>query len=125
MVNCRLNSKTLSNYNKLKPYLDGDMVVTGTFMQEYQNTLVDLASNIQQYVNCMNRQETNTNEQYQNEIERYKIILYQLRNIMDYNAKNIQAREDFISIREPDYHAFVSLAVFSIAFLLVTIFLIK
>ena len=64
MVNCRLNNNTLSNYNKLKPYLDGDMVVTGTFMQEYQNTLVDLASNIQQYVNCMNRQETNTNRQY-------------------------------------------------------------
>ena len=125
MVQCKLNTKTQFNYNKLKPYLDGDMVVTGTFMQEYQNTLVDLASDVQQYINCMNRQETNTNTQYQNEIERYKIILYQIRNIMDYNAKNIQAREDFISIREPDYHAFVSLAVFSIAFLLVTIFLIK
>ena len=124
MVQCRLNKKTLFNYNKLKPYLDGDMIVTGTFMQEYQNTLVDLASHIQQYVNCMNRQETNTNEEYKNEIERYKIVLYQIRNIIDYNAKNIQAREDFISIRQPDYHAFILLVVFSIIFLLITVFLI-
>ena len=124
MVQCRLNKKTLFNYNKLKPYLDGDMIVTGTFMQEYQNTLVDLASDIQQYVNCMNRQETNTNEQYINEIERYKIVLYQIRNIIDYNAKNIQAREDFISIRQPDYNAFILLVVFSIIFLLITVFLI-
>ena len=40
-------------------------------------------------------------------------------------VKNIQAREDFISIREPDYHAFLLLAGFSILFLLVTIYLIK
>ena len=78
MVQCRLSKKTLFNYNKFKSYLDGDMIVTGTFMQEYRNTLVDLASDIQQYVNCMNRQETNTNEQYKHEIERYKIIVYQI-----------------------------------------------
>lgn len=125
MVQCKLNRKTLNDYNKLKPYLDGDMVVSGTFMQEYQNTLVNLSSDIQQYVNCMNRQETNTNQQYKNEIERYKIALYQIRNIMDYNAKNIQARKDFITIRKPNYNTFILLGVFSILFLLITIFLIK
>jgi hypothetical protein len=124
MIPCKLSNKTLFNYNKLKPYLDGDMIVTGTFMQEYQNTLVDLANDIQQYVNCMNRQETNVNEQYKNDIERYKIALYQIRNIIDYNAKNIQAREDFITIRQPDYNAFILLVVFSIIFLLITVYLI-
>ena len=124
MVQCRLSKKTLFNYNKFKSYLDGDMIVTGTFMQEYRNTLVDLASDIQQYVNCMNRQETNTNEQYKHEIERYKIIVYQIRNIIDYNAKNIQAKEDFITIRQPDYNAFILLFVFSVIFLLITVILI-
>jgi len=125
MVQCRINKKTLFNYNKLKPYLDGDMIATGIFMQEYQNTLVDLASDIQQYVNCMNRQETNTNRQYREEINKYKNILLQIRGLMNYNAKNIQAKADFESIRQPDYTVVLLLSIFSIIFLLITIYLIQ
>jgi len=125
MVQCRINKETLYNYNKLKPYLDGDMITTGIFMQEYQNTLLSLASDIQQYINCMNRQETNTNRQYREEINRYKNILLQIRGLMNYNAKNIQAKSDFESIHRPDYTVVLLLSIFSIIFLLITIYLIQ
>ena len=75
MVSCKLDKKTLLNYNTLKPYLDGDMLITPYFLQKYTTTLIELAKDVQTIVNCMSRQETTINKQYNDELDEYYGIL--------------------------------------------------
>lgn len=124
MVLCKLDKKTLLNYNTLKPYLDGDMLITPYFLQQYTTTLIDVAKKVQTVVNCMSRQETNINKQYKDELDEYYDILQKIKKLLNYNARNLQAKKDFEFINSPNYTEGIIFVIFSMIFLLTTIILI-
>lgn len=121
MVLCKLDKKTLLNYNALKPYLDGDMLITPYFLERYTSTLIDVSKEVQKMVNCMSRQETNMNKQYRNELNEYRKILEKIKKLLNYNARNIQARKDFEFINSPNHTEGVIFIIFSAIFLLATV----
>jgi hypothetical protein len=121
MVICKLNKKTLLKYKKIKPYLDGDMLITSFFLNTYKNTLIELADEIQKTINCMNRQEKHINKQYREEITKYYDILQKITRLLNYDARNEQARRDYILINSPNY---IEIIIFCIIFLIAAIILI-
>ena len=124
MVSCKLDKKTLLNYNTLKPYLDGNMLITPYFLQKYTTTLIELAKDVQTIVNCMSRQETNINKQYNDELDEYYGILQKIKKLLNYNERNLQAKEDFEFINAPNYTEGIIFIIFSMIFLLATVILI-
>ena len=124
MVSCKLDKKTLLNYNTLKPYLDGDMLITPYFLQKYTTTLIELAKDVQTIVNCMSRQETTINKQYNDELDEYYGILQKIKKLLNYNERNLQAKEDFEFINAPNYTEGIIFIIFSMIFLLATVILI-
>lgn len=124
MVSCKLDKKTLLNYNTLKPYLDGSMLITPYFLQKYTTTLIELAKDVQTIVNCMSRQETNINKQYNDELDEYYGILQKIKKLLNYNERNLQAKEDFEFINAPNYTEGIIFIIFSMIFLLATVILI-
>lgn len=124
MVSCKLDKKTLLNYNTLKPYLDGNMLITPYFLQKYTTTLIELAKDVQTIVNCMSRQETNINKQYNDELDEYYGILQKIKKLLNYNERNLQAKKDFEFINAPNYTEGIIFIIFSMIFLLATVILI-
>jgi len=124
MVSCKLDKKTLLNYNTLKPYLDGDMLITPYFLQKYTTTLIELAKDVQTIVNCMSRQETTINKQYNDELDEYYGILQKIKKLLNYNERNLQAKKDFEFINAPNYTEGIIFIIFSMIFLLATVILI-
>ena len=121
MVLCKLDKKTLLNYKTLKPYLDGDMLITPYFLERYTTTLINISKEVQKVVNCMSRQETNINKQYKDELDEYYNILQKIKKLLDYNARNVQARKDFEFINSPNHTEGIIFIIFSMLFLLATI----
>ena len=124
MVSCKLDKKTLLNYNTLKPYLDGNMLITPYFLQKYTTTLIELAKDVQTIVNCMSRQETTINKQYNDELDEYYGILQKIKKLLNYNERNLQAKKDFEFINAPNYTEGIIFIIFSMIFLLATVILI-
>ena len=124
MRQCSLDSDLINEYNQIKEKMSRPgHIVTHAYISEYISILNNLRKKVGSYIDCMHANETLKNQQYQDTLQKYKVLMEDIDATINDMAKINQYTEDASSRRHSNYIMTVILCCFSILFILVVIYL--